>query len=166
MDQQGTNQPPQSPTTPVTGQTPSATENIPPAAATATPGTTTVAPQPTPPLADVPKPGGPQPSKGKSKMLLIVIIIIVVLLIAGAAAYFFMHKNAPTPQPMVKKESMVPSPTTASLPTPVITPVTTANVDQTLNNTNTSMQQAVNQVNTDLNSISSINSSQDSTAGL
>ena len=95
-----------------------------------------------------------------------IILTIILLIIIIVAVFFLIQKKSPAPQALSHKQSMVITPTSAGPATPVITPVTAANVDQTLNNTDTSMQQAVNQVNTDLNSISSINPSQDSTSGL
>ena len=109
-------------------------------------------------------------SKGSSqsrKKLFIFGGIAALIVIAAVVAYFVMSRGNQTayaPQNTVAK--VLPSPTIASKPTPSITPITASNVNQTLTDTSNKVDQAVNQANADLQSISNIDQSQDSTAGL
>lgn len=161
--QQGSDQPPVTP--PSNNQVP----QTPLASATVNPDTTSVSPNPTQPLGVPGFAGSAQtpssPSK-KSNLVPVVIIIVVLLLLLIGGAFVVMHKTAPAPQPAANKTSMIVKPTSTALPTPIITPVTAANVDSTLNNTDSSVQKAVTQANTDLNSINSIDTTQDSTNNL
>ncbi|HVA96323.1 MAG TPA: hypothetical protein VND99_01590 [Candidatus Acidoferrales bacterium] len=147
--------------TPASPETPSEIATPPP---TETPQTAS----PTTPVATTAVPtAGDKPAtpKGKSKMLIIIIIIVLIIIVA-AGAYLFLTRKA-SPQAMntqntTQKTSMV----SPAKPTAEVTPVTAANVDQTLNNTDSTVQSAVDQANTDLNSVSQVDSSQDSTTGL
>ena len=169
-------------------QTPPASQNAP----TANPSTTETSESPVPSqpsTADTPSPENAQtstpqasagipnsvtppkttsantPSGKKSKTIYIVTAIILVILIAGGA-YFFMTRHV-SPQQSGKQQAMQSVPTQVmQKKSPAVTPVTAANVDQTLHNADTTMQQTINQANADLNSVSTINTSQDSTSGL
>lgn len=102
-----------------------------------------------------------------SKKVSIVIGVILVIFIA-AGSYTLLHRSTRTQStgttqalPTQKNE-----PTSLTKQTPVISPVTSSTVDQTLNNTDTTMQNSINQANTDLNQINSVDTSQDNTNGL
>ncbi|MDE2026850.1 MAG: hypothetical protein KGJ07_10290, partial [Patescibacteria group bacterium] len=112
----------------------------------------------TPPTVDNP------PAKGKSKVFVIVIIIVLILVVAAGAYLFLTRKSSPVA--MNTQHTMTKTTTVTTAPSPEITPVTEANVDQTLSNTDTTMQTAMNQANADLNSVSQIDSTQDNTTGL
>lgn len=169
MDQQqGDNTTPQSLSSDATKQSvPQTTEQgttgnpAPTASGPTSPSFPASSPIPTP----VSSPTTPPTKHGSSKMMIIAIIIIVLLLI-GAGAFFFMHKQAPQQMNSMPQPTMQPKPTTSAQIVPTISPVTSANVDQTLNNADTKMQQVVSQANSDINSVNSINTSQDSTNGL
>jgi len=107
-----------------------------------------------------------QPPQKKSKAMLFMMIIILLIIIAAGAYFFYMkagsHSLSYTQGAMVKKTTMIP----VSKPTTHITPITPANVDQTLNTTDATMQQAMNQADADLNSVNQIDTTQDSTTGL
>jgi hypothetical protein len=106
-------------------------------------------------------------SQGKSKSMYILIGIILLIIVFGGGTLFFMSHHSPAAQPMIaQKASPTAAPAITGVPTPVISPVTAANVDQTLDNTDSQMQQTVTQANSDLNSISNIDTSQDNTSGL
>jgi hypothetical protein len=98
------------------------------------------------------------PSKPKKNwVMLSLIAVIIVLLIVAGGVFVLLRKNTTTP--IAQKTNIV-----VSSPSP--TPVTSNNVDAVLNNTDTSMQQSIDQANTDLNQISNINTSQDTNTGL
>jgi len=105
----------------------------------------------------------PPPKKSKAMLFM---MIIVLLIIIAAGAYFFFTKaglhNSYTQGAMIKKTTMAP----VTKPTAKVTPITSANVDQTLNNADAAMQQAMNQADTDINSVNQIDTTQDSTTGL
>ncbi len=97
--------------------------------------------------------------KPKSKTALYVILGAIVALLLLGGYFLFSRRN--------RNQSTVSQQNTQTLsPSPQITPVTPVNADQTLNNSDATMQQAINQANSDLNSISNIDQSQDSTSGL
>jgi len=73
---------------------------------------------------------------------------------------------APTIPPLLLQPSTSPTSSAAMQPIPVLSPVTSSNVDQTLNTTDTTMQQSIDQANNDLNQVNSINPAQDNTNGL
>ncbi len=137
-------------TTPTPAPTDAATPATPPAPSTA----------PTTPLAP--------PAKGKPKAM-IVIIVMVLVFIAAAGGYLYMTMQnqqkpmAPKAPPAVVNPTAVP---VTAPPTPAISPVTTGNVDSTLNNSDAKVKEATDQAQTDLNSVKKVNSSQDSTSGL
>lgn len=84
-------------------------------------------------------------------------IFIVILILLGGYILFTHIKAKPT-----SMMQAIPNQQQAqSMPTPVISPVTASNADQTLSNTDTSMQQTTDQMNTDLNSLNSVDTSQD-----
>lgn len=99
------------------------------------------------------------------KGLYIAIAVVLILLVGGGVYALLRHSKTPN-STIVQQTTPVVSPTTALQPTPVISPVTSGNVDQTFDNTDTTMQQSVNQANTDLQSINGIDTSQDNTSGL
>lgn len=101
----------------------------------------------------------------KSKSIYYSIGIVILLLLVVGGGYLLLSKKSAT-QPIVTKQTIPNKPTSILRPTPVVSPVTSANVDQTLNNTDTAVQQVVTQVNSDLNSINNVDKSQDSTSGL
>jgi uncharacterized protein HemX len=105
--------------------------------------------------------------KGKSKMLIIIIIIVLIIIVAAGAYLFLTRKLSPQAMNMqhntMQKTAMAP---TNTAPSPTNTPVTSANVNQKLDSTDTAIQQAISQANTDINSVSQINSSQDNTSNL
>lgn len=98
--------------------------------------------------------------------------VSVFIVVAGAIGYYLYTQQqakqisaVPTSTPIVNQVplvSTIPSATTV----PSATPVTQTNVDQTLNNTDAAMQKSVDQANTDLNTINSINKTSDTTSGL
>ncbi|HWY78871.1 MAG TPA: hypothetical protein VNW29_00780 [Candidatus Sulfotelmatobacter sp.] len=106
---------------------------------------------------------GATPKSGKSKSIYIIFGIILLIIIAAGFFYFTKHTNKPF---TMKQPAVQTTPIASKQIAPTITPVTAGNVDQTLNNSDASMQQAVSQANTDLTSVNSINLSQDSTNGL
>lgn len=101
---------------------------------------------------------------------------VVGILILGMVIYIFSgNKHVPATQsltqaiPSTQTQAVTVAPTASSpkaQPTIIISPVTTANADQTLNTTDSTMQQSINQANTDLNDLNSIDSTQDTTNGL
>jgi hypothetical protein len=99
---------------------------------------------------------------GKPKGMFFIIAIALIVIITGVG-YVALSKHSTPPQTLTQKANVH---TVSAEPSPGVTPVTAANVDQTLNNADSTMQQTVNQANTDLNSVSNIDSSQDSTSGL
>ncbi|SRR6266568_1352806 len=151
------------PSTPATPEMPPATPS--PKPSTDAPASTAPTPNPVATTAPIATP--PQ-TKGKPKGLIVVVVVILLFIII-AGAYFFMTKqNTPKPIAMTQPSKQV-TPTLISptnVPTPIISPVTTGNVDQTINTSDATVQQASNQATTDVNSVSTINSSQDSTNGL
>jgi len=94
-----------------------------------------------------------------------IVSTIIIVFLVGACAFFFITKQTPKKNPTLAQQ-----PTTQTIPstpaTPVVSPVTASNVDQTLNNTDATMQQTINQANDNLTSVSTIDTSQDSTSGL
>lgn len=107
--------------------------------------------------------------KSHSSMLLYsgIAFIVIVLLSVGGNLLFAHHKSQTTLTIPAQQTIQQVQNTTQSLsPTPVISPVTSANVDKTLDNTDTTMQQSMNQVTSDLKDINNINASQDNTSGL
>lgn len=104
----------------------------------------------------------PQNPSSKNKNIFIFGGIIVILLIAGISYYFSGH-NQPTP---VAPTNVAQSTTSTGSQSPTVTPVTASNVDQALNNTNTKIQNSINQANTDLNDISNIDTTQDNVNNL
>lgn len=99
---------------------------------------------------------------GKPKGTYFVVGIAVIIIIVGGA-YITMTKHNAKPTTLTQN---INTQTASVTPSPGVTPVTPANVDQTLNNVNTTMQQTVNQANTDLTNVSNIDTSQDNTSGL
>lgn len=81
------------------------------------------------------------------------IISLVIILIAAIPLLLLSKKNA-------AKISQTPQ---AVIPS---APLTSQNADTTLDSTDTSLQQTLNQVDTDLNAAAQVDASQDSTAGL
>ncbi len=110
---------------------------------------------------DAPKVTPQTESKSNMKYIITGIVLILVVL---AAVYFFITKSAQQPLTMARPVQQAKTP--SQKPVTSVTPVTAANVNQTLSTANNTINQAVTQANTDLNSAKNINTSQDSTAGL
>ncbi len=87
--------------------------------------------------------------------------ILVIVVLAGL--YLLRPKGPDQSQSQNKTTTTT---MTQSAPQPGVNPVTSANVEQTLNNTDTQMQQSINQANSDLQEINNIDKTQDSTNGL
>ena len=104
------------------------------------------------------------PSQNSKLPIIIGAICLVVILILGGL--YFYHKFNKGQLTSKSPQTVQTKPTVLGQPTPIISPVTASNVDQTLHNTDTAVQQSINQANTDLNKINNINQSQDSTNGL
>ena len=106
------------------------------------------------------------PEKPKIPNVVFVLLIIVISLIIGASIFFiFIKMKTPTPVTSAVKTQT----TTAVTPqrvTPTATPITQNNVDQTITNTDSTVSASIDQANTDLNQVNSINTNQDSTNGL
>lgn len=83
-------------------------------------------------------------------------IISLVIIIVAAIPLILLSKKTNT-QPV--------APTTQSA-TPTVAPLTPQNADTTLEQQDQQIQQSLNQTDTDLNAVSQIDASQDSTAGL
>lgn len=118
-------------------------------------------PAPTPPL----QPEIQSKSQGMKSVYLIIALIVVIILGVGGYLLLSNSKTSKTIS-QVKPNEIQTTPTPSTQPTPVISPVTSANADQTLNNTDTNIQQSVNQANSDLNGLNSIDQSQDNTNNL
>lgn len=93
-----------------------------------------------------------QPNMQKYKFTIISLIII---LIAAIPLLLLSKKTSPKP---ISQTIQAVSPTTA--------PLTPQNADTTLDQEDQQIQQSLNQTDTDLNTVSQIDTSQDSTAGL
>lgn len=100
-------------------------------------------------------------SKSSIKGIIILTVIFIVLIVAVS---FLVYKKVLHKSPVLTQNTN--NLKTTSKPTPVISPVTASNADQTLSNTNAAIEQSINNANTNLSSLSSINTSQDSTTGL
>lgn len=109
-------------------------------------------------------------ASGSSKpvMLALVLVLVVILGFIGYTLYTRgVSKQAvrlTRTVPAVMQTTPASSP--SALPTPIISPVTQGNADRTLSNTDNSLQKSLNQVDTDLSSLSAIDSAQDTTNGL
>lgn len=103
-----------------------------------------------------------------SSTLVYAAITIFVIVILGIGGFLLLshHKAKNEENNAMTRQSIQNAPITSTQPTPVISPVTSGNVEQTLNNTDSTMQQSMNQANTDLNSVNGIDKSQDNTSGL
>lgn len=91
----------------------------------------------------------PQPLMQKYKFT---IISLVIILIAAIPLLLLSKKN--------------PTKMTQTTPTPTVAPLTIQNADTTLENADTQMQQTLNQTDVDLQVVSQVDSSQDTTSGL
>ena len=89
---------------------------------------------------------------GKYKFTIISLIIIIV----AAIPLYLLSKKTPSTPPTTTTVVTSPSPE----------PLTPDNADETLQKADTSIQSALDQTSTDLNAVSQIDSSQDSTTGL
>lgn len=98
-----------------------------------------------------------QPKKGNS--LVYFAVLLVVLLVVGAAFFVILGKNKTN----YSNKSATLNTNTKNIASPSATPITANNVDQTLDNTNSSVQQSIDQANNDLNQINSIDKSLDNT---
>lgn len=88
------------------------------------------------------------------------LVSLGIILIALVPLFLITRNRQATPAPMAR----VTAPSPSATPTPI--PLTQQNVQPTLAATDTAIQDALTQSNQDLNSVSQINTSQDSTAGL
>ena len=114
----------------------------------------TVEPAPTPSV--VPPPVSEK--KSVSKWLYVLLGLALIVLLSAVGYFVLLSKNNSS------KQAIRTAPAITTNPTP--TPISQANVDQTLTNTDTSLQQSTDQANTDLNQINSISTNQDTTNGL
>jgi len=103
------------------------------------------------------------PSHSSKNKSLIIGAIVIIVLILGGLGYFIMGQKKPQPTMAIKTtiKKVLPTSTPTLTPTPTVPPVTEANAQQTLTNTDGSIQQSLDQVNTDMNSLNTVNSSQD-----
>lgn len=145
---------PQNPTGPVLTPVDDGGSVVQPPAATTDPAP--VDPNPTTPPAALAN----ENSSPDKKMMYVLFGVVALMIVLGAGVVFMMIKKG------------VPSynPTSTTAPTytaaPSATPISTSNVDQTLGNTDNSVQQSIDQANTDLNQVSNVNSAQDTNTGL
>ena len=93
-------------------------------------------------------------------MVYAIAAFVLVVVIVGAV-YLMLPKTSVAPTTPARQTAQPNQGTQTTQ-----TKVTPSNVGQTLQNTDTTMQQAIDQANSDLNDISKINTSQDSTSGL
>lgn len=98
-------------------------------------------------------------SKSSSKLVYAILIIILLILIA-VAGYLIMMRKSAAPANTKQNPGTVTTPTFPPT-SPTTAPVSSGNVDQTLSTTDTSMQESINQANTDLIQVNSINTTQD-----
>jgi len=96
----------------------------------------------------------PKPSFFKKYKFTLISLLIIIL----AAIPLLLLSNTGTKPSTTQKIATSPSPTAS--------PVTTSNVDPTLTQVDTDMQKALNQVDIDLQSVSQVDASKDSTTGL
>ncbi len=100
-------------------------------------------------------------SSSPSLMLWSTIIIVVAVALLGTGYFLFYNKNG--------KKASKPITTNASVtntPIPAITPITNKNADQALSNQSAWVQDAINQASADINTMSKIDASQDSSTSL
>lgn len=92
-------------------------------------------------------------------------IAVFALLIIGMISYILFGKNTPKRIVSIPNNQQMSGSaqnnSTVPTATPGITPVTASNADQTLNNTDASMQQSLTQMNTDLNDLNNVDTTQD-----
>lgn len=117
-------------------------------------------------------PGSSEPAKDSSKNLYILLGGLMFLVI-GTGSFVILSQKQTNKQSSAwhqqNPQDALPSvsQTSAVQPTtPIISPVTSSNVDQTLSNTDSTMQQSIDQANTDLNLVNNIDQTQDNTNGL
>ncbi len=131
--------------------------------------------QPTEPPPQIPQPPEPQSTQnlessipvssaqGSNKIYLL--IGLLVGLIAIIVGYSLINKNT-APSYQTTKQIQVSTTPQPTITTPAISPVTPSNADQTLNSTQTNIQQSMDQADTDLKQMDSINSSSDNPSNL
>ena len=102
------------------------------------------------------------PPKSNKNNLYLWIILIVFMICAGT---FLILQSKTTKTNNNQQMTQNPS-TNMKQPTSTISPVTASNVDSVLVNTDTAIKESIDQANTDINSVSSIDSYQDSTNNL
>jgi hypothetical protein len=115
----------------------------------------------------------PEPKKTSPHMLYgLITALVLVILIAGGYVLFGKNKQsaneASLPTVISTTQPQEPATETVSpTPVPAVTPaVTTSNAEQTLDTTDTAMQQTISQVDTDLNNLNKINTNLDNINGL
>ncbi len=113
----------------------------------------------------VAKPSPSMPAhSNRSSWLLYVVIAIALLILVGGGAWVLLTKNT-NPQANqsahVIPTAVLVTPTIIPSPTPVISPITPQNADQSLSNTENNIDQSLQQATQDMNSMNQINSSQD-----
>lgn len=101
----------------------------------------------------VPTPTDQIPQK-KYPFFLLSGLIAVVLIAVAVAGYMVLGQSKSS-----KSASLYQAQTPNQTPAP--TPVTAANADKTLDTTNSSIQQSINQLDTDLNGLNSVDKTQD-----
>lgn len=104
------------------------------------------------------------PPKSNKAGLYLSIILIIFVVFSGI--YLMLQKPTTNPKSNQQTLQRTSSPTPIMQPTTTVSPVTTSNVDSTLDKTDTSIQQSIDNANADLDSINNIDNSQDSTSGL
>ena len=119
--------------------------------------TTTQPPMPAP--VEMTPPAAPN-SNVKTYVIIGAIVLVLAALVLG---YLYWKNMQATPGVPVVSQ---PAATIPAAAVPAVEPVTTGNLDQTLNTTDTKVQQAVDQANTDMKALDSIDKTQDSTTGL
>lgn len=104
--------------------------------------------------------------KNSTNYLMYAGLFIFIILILGMGGYIlFTKSNKQNSMSALNNnqpyQNNVKNTPISNVPTIGVTPVTSANADQTLNSTNINMQNSINQANTDLNDLNNVDSTQD-----
>ncbi len=140
------------PDNPVNTQVPDETETMPSASS--------VAPVVSPEGTATPTVVSGSPNGSKISNVVLFVIVVILGLAIGLGVYFLFVKNLTSKTPVTKAT------TAPFIGGPTATPLSQDKLDETITNTDTNVQGSVDQANTDLNQVNSINTNQDSTNGL
>lgn len=105
-----------------------------------------------------PTPADQIPQKKSSSLFLLLGLIGIVLAAVAVAGYMVLGQSKSSKNAQLYQAQ---NPNSATNQTPTATPVTASNADKTLDATNSSIQQSINQLDTDLNGLNSIDKTQD-----